>query len=382
MPDPVPVHEEHVVADDAPAHGPEEGIAICLSGGGYRAMLFHLGALWYLADAGVLGKTDRISSVSGGSIAAGILGLRWKELAFDPTGKATNFRERVVPHVLKLAGKTIDKGSVIGGILTPGVTIGEKVIKAYRAHAFGTATLQDLPERPRFVINATSVQSGVLFRFSKPYAWDYRVGRISSPRIQLAEAVAASSAFPPVLSPARIDLSKYTFDPGTGKDLQSEPYTKLAILTDGGVYDNLGLETAFKRYRTLLVSDAGGKLQPEEFPKSDWARHALRVTNLIDSQVRSLRKRQLVGAFKEKTRNGAYWGMWTDLADYPNTIGLPMPPDRAEELARVPTRLAEVDETLQNRLVNFGYAMAARAIRAFHDPNALNPPAFPRPGAM
>src|SRR5262245_28221555 len=47
------------------------GIALCLSGGGYRAMLFHLGALWRLNEAGLLSQLKRISSVSGGSITAG-----------------------------------------------------------------------------------------------------------------------------------------------------------------------------------------------------------------------------------------------------------------------------------------------------------------------
>jgi NTE family protein len=64
---------------------PEERIALCLSGGGYRAMLFHLGALWRLNDAGMLPELKRISSVSGGSITAAVLGLKWPYL-FSATG--------------------------------------------------------------------------------------------------------------------------------------------------------------------------------------------------------------------------------------------------------------------------------------------------------
>ena len=44
------------------------------------------------------------------------------------------------------------------------------------------------------------------------------------------------------------------------------------VLTDGGVYDNMGLETVWKRYQTVLVSDAGAKIEPEEAPHEDWAR--------------------------------------------------------------------------------------------------------------
>ena len=61
---------------------PRPGIALCLSGGGYRAMLFHLGALWRLNELACLPKLTRISSVSGGSITAGVLGHRWSRLAF------------------------------------------------------------------------------------------------------------------------------------------------------------------------------------------------------------------------------------------------------------------------------------------------------------
>ena len=47
-------------------------MALCLSGGGYRAMLFHVGALWRLNELGLLPRLDRVSSVSGGSITAGV----------------------------------------------------------------------------------------------------------------------------------------------------------------------------------------------------------------------------------------------------------------------------------------------------------------------
>ena len=41
------------------------------------------------------------------------------------------------------------------------------------------------------------------------------------------------------------------------------PYTDQVVLSDGGVYDNLGLETAWKREHDNLVSDGGGQMGPE-----------------------------------------------------------------------------------------------------------------------
>jgi len=110
---------------------PQPGLALCLSGGGYRAMLFHLGALWRLNELGYLPKLDRVSSVSGGSITAGVLGLKWSRLAFDGNGVSKEFPEKVVVPIRQFAGKTIDLPAILTGLLLPCQTIGQRVAKAY-----------------------------------------------------------------------------------------------------------------------------------------------------------------------------------------------------------------------------------------------------------
>lgn len=353
----------------------QPGVALCLSGGGYRAMVFHVGSLWRLNEVGYLPKLDRISSVSGGSITAGVLGLNWGKLAFDGAGTAQGFVEQVVAPIRDLAGRTIDMKAVVIGSLLPG-TIGERVAAAYDKHLFRGATLQDLPERPRLVINATNVQTGALWRFSRPYMADYRVGRVDAPTVPLATAVGASSAFPPVLSPVGVELPRGAVKTVPGADLSFEPYTTQLVLTDGGVYDNLGLETVWKRYQTVLVSDAGGKMQPEPEPEADWAQHALRVLDLIDNQVRSLRKRQVIDAFKRGARQGTYWGIRTNIRDYQLPTALDCPIDRTTELANTPTRLQRMDSDLQERLINWGYAVCDAALRRHVDG------AIPAPGRL
>jgi NTE family protein len=355
----------------------DEGIALCLSGGGYRAMVFHLGALWRLYELGILGTVARVSSVSGGSITAGALALAWPRLSFDGNAQ-TDFVSHVVNPVRGLAGRTIDRSSIIGGFLPFG-SAADKVTKAYDKHVYHGATLQELPDEPRFVINATNVQSGVLWRFSKPYMRDYKVGEVKAPRVALARAVAASSAFPPFLSPCRLELDSNDFTPGSGEGLQREPFTSDVVLTDGGVYDNLGLETAFKRYQTVLVSDGGGRLSAEGKPKKDWGRHAYRVLSLIDNQVRSLRKRQLVAAYRSQLRSGAYWSTWTDIREYDVSLPLDCPADRALELAETPTRLKQLSPRRQERLINWGYAICDAALRGYYDTSLPEPTSFPYP---
>ncbi|MDQ3690499.1 MAG: patatin-like phospholipase family protein [Chloroflexota bacterium] len=364
------------------ADEPEAGIAVCLSGGGYRAMLFHLGALWRLNETKVLARVERVSSVSGGSIVAGILGVRWHALTWTD-GVATNFVAEVADRVRKVAGTTIDAPAIAGGLLLPG-DAASRVIRALDEVAFEEATLQDLPaDKPRFVINATNLESGVLWRFSQPYMRDYRVGEVRLPQVPLAEAVAASAAFPPFLSPLTLDLRDENFTPGSGDDLQMPPYTDRVELSDGGVYDNLGLETAFKRYRTLLVSDGGGRFAPDPDPPNDWVRHLLRVMRVIDNQVRSLRKRQLIAAYRSGARDGAYWGIRSDIGNYqpdPPVEFLSAPYEATQELAEVPTRLSETPDRLQHRLINWGYAVCDAALRTHASDIAADAPAaFPFP---
>lgn len=124
-------------------------------------MVFHIGVLWRLYDANVLGTIGRISSVSGGSITAGLLALKWHRLSFDSANVQRDFVPEVVQPLRAMAGETLDADAIILGGLLPG-SVSERVASAYDRHLFHGATLQDLPDSPRFVINATNVQSGVL----------------------------------------------------------------------------------------------------------------------------------------------------------------------------------------------------------------------------
>lgn len=369
-----------LIPSDDPAQIPEPGTALCLSGGGYRAMVFHTGVLWRLYEAGLVGGLKRISSVSGGSITAGVLGLKWNKLGFDPGNVRDDFVREVVAPLRRLASETLDADAIVLGAVLPG-RISDRIVAAYDRHLFDGATLQDLPDEPRFVINATNVQSGALWRFMKPYMRDYRVGEVKNPTLRLSQAIAASSAFPPVLSPVEIRLNPESFTPGSGQDLQRKPFTSRVLLTDGGVYDNLGLETAWKNYDTILVSDAGGKMQAQEEPKSDWGRHAHRVLELIDNQVRSLRKRQVIDSFRSGARRGAYWGVRTNIADYELGDALPCPSENTLTLAETPTRFKRMADELQEKLINWGYAVCDAALRKHVDPALPKPSGFPYPTA-
>ena len=364
------------ITTEKEATPPRYGVALCLSGGGYRAMLFHLGALWRLNDAGQLPTLDRITSVSGGSITAATLALAWPKLDFDASGVARSFEARVAAPIRALAGVTIDAPSILRGLLSTG-SISERVKAAYRDRLYGTSTLRDLPEHPRFIIHATNVQSMALWRFSRDEMGDYRVGAAPMPRIEVAAAVAASSAFPPFLSPVQLKIAEEAYTRETGKDLQRAPFTTNVTLADGGVYDNLGLESAWKECRTVLVSDGGVAAAAEERPARDWARHSYRILSLIDNQVRALRKRQVINSFVSGERLGAYWGIRTDIANYGLDDSLPFLASLREELAATPTRLAKLADERQEQLINWGYAVSDAALRRHVNPRLPRPGKYP-----
>ena len=106
--------------------------------------------------------------------------MAWGELIFDERGVATNLIEKVGRPILRLAKWHLDLPAIALGML-PFVNAANIAAEAYDRVLFRRATLQELPESPRFVFNATSLQTGSLWRFSREYAAEYRVGHWARP---------------------------------------------------------------------------------------------------------------------------------------------------------------------------------------------------------
>ena len=353
---------------------PAGGVGLCLSGGGYRAMLFHAGGLIRMNEAGLLARLDRVSSVSGGSITAGALGLAWSRLAWDPRGVAGNLDELVTAPLLDLAGHTIDVPSVLVGVV-PGRIAGVAASR-FRRRLFGDATLQSLPkdgEGPRFVITATNLSNGTLWRFSQPYMRDYRTPEIPEPTVPLADAVAASAAFPPVLSPFVLHPRRYA----GGSNLDGVP--ERVALTDGGVYDNLGVEPVWKRCPTVFVSDGGGPFEILAKPRKNWLSGTVRLLKVVDVQVRRRRRHQVLDGFVRGRRSGAYWGISSLRRDFATPDKLAWTDAATNDLALLSTRLGRLPVRTRRRVVNWGYAASDAALRTYYDPSIPAATAYPFP---
>lgn len=254
-------------------------IGLALSGGGFRAAAFHLGMLRKLHQLQLLQGIDLLSCVSGGSIAGATLAANWSaglDVALDRLD-------------IYLRTKSIAVGSVIGGILDPFESRLDKLAESYERDLFGQKTLSALQSGPRIYLNATNLATGNMFFFvagggaaEAPEMGEHELGTVQAPGFALSRAVAASSAFPPVFGPLRLDADIYP--PG-----QQVGYV---TLTDGGVYDNLGVNPGLLIDRNkldyLITSDGGKPFTNTGEPTESGAAVLKAALDIMMEQVRGL----------------------------------------------------------------------------------------------
>lgn len=349
-------------------------IALCLSGGGFRSALFHLGALRRLHELRLLQDVSLVSSVSGGSILSGFFAdvlvragapdsreafaewldhVDWEATVAAPFRAITSRDFRTLP-VLK---------HVLWNWLVPGPRVAD-LERRYRRR-ISDLKLGALPQHPRFVLCATDLTFGVNWEFDRDRAGDYQAGYLDEAREwPLARAMAASSCFPPIFGPVPVRAVS-AYKKGRYRGAEREKLQKRILLTDGGVYDNLGLEPAWKDYSAVLVSDCGA---PFEFSARKMPlRLLLRYTSVVMNQAASLRKRM----FFERRRSGDYTGTYWSLASAADDT------DRAgngysaelvlERIAEIRTDLDAFTEAEQKILENHGYFAANRSLTQYFE---------------
>lgn len=281
---------------------PQLGLA--LSGGGFRATLFHLGVIRFLKDLGELRNVTHIASVSGGSILATHLVLNWDRY----TGDNKSFNEAAAEivrfaqfdvrnhivrrypmlYVLRLMAKLTFQSS---RNLTPNAILE----RHYRNMLYGDRCLYELPEKPALHILTTNVSNGGLSVFNRDGLYIQERGdtetapfyRIPAPMARLSRVVGASSAFPGFFPPVEMSAS----DLGV-----REGQFPTEWFTDGGVYDNLGIR-AFSwlkhqdvEFDKVLVSDAGKPFQILNEATLGFVGQSVRASDILWDRVWQLER--------------------------------------------------------------------------------------------
>jgi len=288
---------------------PEEtprSLALALSGGGFRATLFHLGSLWRLNELGLLPRLGCISCISGGSIAGAFLGMNWRSLTFDDRGIALDFPEKIVTPIRRFCSLNVD---LVPSLLNMAAMLvggcSSALIGSYRTHLFASKTLQDLPDPatgPGIIIGGGNLQTGSRVWFSRERAHDDRLGYIENPAIPLAVVVAISTAYPPFLSPIVLRLDPDSWRKGPDSDLyHSVNLRSRMVLTDGGIHDPSAIDPLVGEYRTILVSDGSTTREVWRRPSSFWLRQLNRTTLMQTVTASEGRRRALAAHPRDGT---------------------------------------------------------------------------------
>jgi NTE family protein len=360
-----------------------KGIGLCLSGGGFRASLFHIGALRRLNELGILNRPDfrTITSVSGGSITAAALATALAKRKTDEAGAISNTQwDREVRDPLReFTRKDVRTGPFLKRFRPWNLWKTETTVEALAARYENELTplrLRDLPQKPEFLFLATDMAYGVSFAFARDWMGDYQAGYMPPPEdFTVAKAVAASACFPPLFGPLRLRLDPAELKQGSApRGKHRDACLSDFRLTDGGDYDNMGLEPVWKSHAVVLVSDAGGLFTEESDKGLLW--RIPRYQGIQERQARALRKRWLIASFNQGTLDGTYWSVGSATSKYEESSpGYPKDMARAV-IAEIRTDLDAFSDAEAAVLENHGYLLADAAIRR-HVPALLTEPIPP-----
>lgn len=249
-------------------------IGLALSGGGARAIAFHLGCLRALHDLGILAKVQVLSTVSGGSVIGALYASNEDPFAvFEDRVRAILTRGLVKPAVRKVFTTLEGVKALFCWLLLALTNVlllalswvawpisfllpwdkrhswrieqswapvrrfasrTTLLLRVFQEEIFKGKRLRDLPtSKPLLIVNATDLRTGSAFYFSPKSSGSWRLGELCTPDLTLAHAVTASAAYP-LLLPALDESLPFNKKDGSRR-------IERVTLTDGGIYDNLGL---------------------------------------------------------------------------------------------------------------------------------------------
>lgn len=282
-------------------------LGLALSGGGFRATLYHLGVVRCLRDAGVLPEVTHITTVSGGSILGAHLALNWNRYCgsdeeFDEAAAEIirfvqlDVRNRIVRRFPLTSALNRIRAILLMGTRRHWTRAG-LLEKYYQRFLFGDTPLSQLPQSPQLHILSTNLSEGCLCSFNQKGLLIQR--RVAGRRDQFEHvdvglatvpmAVAASSCFPGFFPP--LELTGWDVGADSGEFAQQS-------FTDGGVYDNLGL----RMFRCLeqLGIELGSQLGRNDFVEFEDTMSALHAADDLPDDMPLARLRILVDRYAPK----------------------------------------------------------------------------------
>jgi predicted acylesterase/phospholipase RssA len=419
-------------------------VGLALSGGGFRASLFHIGTLAALADAGLLRHVEVLSCVSGGSIVGAHYYLELRRMlqsgkgASDDdyvaivekirteflSGVETNIRVRLAESLQANVRMTLDAdysrteraGELYEEVLFS--KTGEDVpmylnalriepTEAWIGKEDGTEfhpkyhNWQLRSKVPILVLNATTLNTGHTWQFTTRYMGEPPLATAGTDAIErlrrfyydeapaayrqfrLGRAVAASACVPGL------------FEPIVLRGLYPD---RTVRLVDGGIHDNQGLATLMDEgCRVILVSDASGQMLADHAPAGGFISVPLRSDDILQARLREVQVEDLLGRrrsgalqgvvfvhlTKELDQNVVTWvgGEEKPLLAVAEETSYGIRKEIQQKLAEVRTDLDAFSECEALALMTSAYQMTAQSLTAANLPTLVGPAAAPPPAS-
>lgn len=385
-------------------------VGLALSGGGSRAIAFHLGCLRALHDRGALDRIRVISAVSGGSVVAAMYAYGQGSFAEFDRSVVALLRRGIQADIARKLANPVVSARIAGTIALAGTaaaaadiarlalsrtssTLGLRNRGLLRAikdlqpplrrwssatTAFETVLREriigsiSISGRRRdnvdVVLNACELRSGSAFRFGSRESGCWRYGTVDGNTVEVAHAVAASAAYPALL-PALDEVITFT-------DRNGVKRSRRVLLTDGGVYDNLGVtclepgsagEIGYNHFSPeyIICCDAGqGIFQDYPIPYLWPGRMARAFESIFRKAQNATQNRLHLLAASEQLKGFilSYLGQIDQRVPY-------APPDliKREEVFEYPTDFGAMDNRDIDRIATRG-EQVTRALLAYYCP--------------
>lgn len=376
-------------------------IGLALSGGGFRAAIFHLGVIRRLEELGIMPQVRVVSAVSGGSIIAAYYLCEMErrlhlESLQDRSKKEVRIRifESIADDFFAALDHNLRSRALFyTPFYHPWLFIKSLLLKPFRATArsvliqkeydlwfYDENALDQLPsatefEKPneqatytgtKLLLNTTSLLSGERVTFTRePISGVNEMSKVNNNVLLLSRVVGASSGVPGLFPPTTIAGD---------------------VLVDGGVADNQGIESLIHdpvQCNVLIVSDASGQMEACDTIKSSVLSVLIRVNSVLQFQVRN-KLIDILVAWKnlsdidDEPNRFAFIHLFRNLKDWSDTEQR-MPSEFITGIGRIRTDLDQFSYIEREALMYHGYTLIDAQLRKYcndvlEDVLKANPP--------
>ena len=363
-------------------------LGLAFSGGGIRAIVFHAGVLEYLAKINLLESVKVISTVSGGSIFISLVyslnGNKW------PT--SYEYLTKILPKIKGITCNISISKDWYVHLLNPFywkyMPQRAKILAITLENKWDiTGNINELPDSPKWYITSTVAKNGTKWTICQDYMGTKCFGFTKKPNIKIADAVAASAAYPGIIGPYQLNTSDYIWyknipEGNTPGNEIITPDNPIYYFYDGGLYDNIGCDSLFTEFGveliegidTIIMSNACAPMNSDWFSKWNLLARTKKMVDMMLTHVDQIRLKWLKSYLDHNKKLGVLVKIGLHHSELipPNKRSLfrniiPMPMKSIDIVRGVKTHLNKISPQEYESTKRNGYETALIKSRLYYD---------------